>query len=55
MLIRSVEIGHELPKRVREGQEVSSMKEERKKLEGMSAEELVREYKALLEESGSNW
>jgi transcriptional regulator with XRE-family HTH domain len=45
MLIRSVEIGHELPKHVREGKEQSSIAAERKKLEGLSAEELMRLYK----------
>lgn len=44
-LIRSVEIGQDLPKHVREGKEEASLASERKKLEGMSAEELAREYK----------
>jgi transcriptional regulator with XRE-family HTH domain len=55
MLIRSVEIGHDLPKHVREGQEVTTLASERKKLEGMSAEELAKEYKALIEATGRDW
>jgi transposase len=52
MLIRSVEIGHELPKHVREGKEQSSIAAERKKLEGLSAEELMRLYKEEINASG---
>jgi hypothetical protein len=48
-LIRSVEIGNDLPKHVREGLEETSLKAERKKLEGLSAEELARLYKEELE------
>ncbi len=39
----------ELPKHVREGKEEVTLASERKKLEGMSAEELAREYKRELE------
>jgi hypothetical protein len=48
-LIRSVEIGQDLPNHVREGIEEASIASERKKLEGLSAEELAREYQAELE------
>jgi transcriptional regulator with XRE-family HTH domain len=48
-LIRSVEIGNDLPKHVREGREQTSLKEERRKLEGLSAEELARLYKEEVE------
>ncbi len=51
MLIRSVEIGHELPQHIREGKEQSSIAAERKKLEGLSAEELARLYKEELNAS----
>jgi transcriptional regulator with XRE-family HTH domain len=52
MLIRSVEIGHELPRHIREGKEQSSIAAERKKLEGLSAEELMRLYKEEIANSG---
>jgi transcriptional regulator with XRE-family HTH domain len=48
-LIRSVEIGEDLPKHVREGLEVSSVAQERKSLEGLTPEELARLYKEELE------
>lgn len=48
-LIRSVEIGQDLPKHVREGKEVTTLEQERKSLEGLSLEELAREYKLELE------
>jgi hypothetical protein len=48
-LIRSVEIGEDLPKHVRDGLEVSSVAQELKSLEGLSAEELAKLYKAELE------
>jgi hypothetical protein len=47
-LIRSVEIGHDLPQHIREGTEQSSIEAERKKLEGLNAEELARLYKEEL-------
>jgi hypothetical protein len=48
-LIRSVEIGQDLPQHVKEGKEEVSMHSERKKLEGLSPEELAREYKKELD------
>jgi hypothetical protein len=48
-LIRSVEIGQDLPVHVREGKEVTTLEQERKSLEGLSLEELAREYKRELE------
>jgi hypothetical protein len=44
-----VEIAQDLPKHVREGKEEASIISERKKLEGLSAEELAREYQRELE------
>lgn len=49
-LIRSVEIGQDLPVHVREGREVSTIAEERKKLAGMSKEEIAAEYEYLMSE-----
>jgi transcriptional regulator with XRE-family HTH domain len=48
-LIRSVEIGQDLPQHVREGREQSPIAQERKKLEGLSAEELAKLYKEELD------
>jgi len=50
-LIRSVEIGQDLPKHIREGREQTSVASERKSLEGLSPEELARLYKEELEVS----
>ena len=47
-LIRSVEIGHELPQHIREGKENSSLQAEREKLKGLSPEELAKEYKRVM-------
>jgi transcriptional regulator with XRE-family HTH domain len=47
-LVRCLQIGQDLPKHIREGQEVSSMEEERKKLESLSPEEIAAEYKYLM-------
>ena len=48
-LIRTVEIGQDLPKHIREGREQISVASERKSLEGLSPEELARLYKEELE------
>jgi hypothetical protein len=48
-LARLVQLEAELPKHVLEGKEQSSIASERKKLEGLSAEELAREYQRELE------
>jgi transcriptional regulator with XRE-family HTH domain len=47
-LIRSVEIGHDLPRHIREGKEESSLQAEREKLKGLSPEELAKEYKRIM-------
>ncbi len=50
-LVRCVQIGQDLPVHVREGREESSFAKERRSLQGMSAEELAREYKREIEAS----
>jgi vacuolar-type H+-ATPase subunit I/STV1 len=47
-LIRSVEIGQDLPKHVREGQEKTTLEEEREKLKGLTKEEIAAEYEYLM-------
>jgi hypothetical protein len=47
-LIRSVEIGQDLPKHIREGREQTTVASERKSLEGLSPEVLARLYKEEL-------
>ena len=54
-LLRLPAMKAEIPKHLLEDREQTTMASERKKYEGMSAEELAKEYKALIEESGSNW
>jgi transcriptional regulator with XRE-family HTH domain len=48
-LLRSVEMGLGLPKHVKEGSEETSIQSERRKLEGLTPEELARLYKEELE------
>jgi transcriptional regulator with XRE-family HTH domain len=48
-LIRTVEIGQDLPKHIREGREQTSVASERKSLDGLSPEVLARLYKEELE------
>jgi hypothetical protein len=48
-LMRLIQMQVELPKHILEGKEQDSVASERKKLEGMSAEELAREYKAMID------
>lgn len=48
-LMKMVPMKAEFPKHVLEDSEVASLEQERKSLEGMSAEELAREYKLELE------
>jgi hypothetical protein len=48
-LIRTVEIGQDLPQHVREGkEEASSFSDERKRIEGMTPEEIAAEYEYLM-------
>jgi transcriptional regulator with XRE-family HTH domain len=47
-LIRSVEIGQDLPKHIRQGQEKTTLEEEREKLKGLTKEEIAAEYEYLM-------